>query len=855
MLHPQDCRFWKVALQAGLVDEARLRACWAMIPDEKRTADAIDRRLARRLVECGLMTRWQAQQLLSGIKPQALTFDKYVIEDLLGQGGMGRVYLARDRMLRRRVALKLLSRERMKNPRALARFRREAWVGAQLQHENLVRVYDAGEEGGQQFLVMEYIEGKTISQILTDRGPLPAALAARLARQVALGLEHARMKGLVHRDVNPMNILLDRSGTAKLTDMGLAIDLDEQGDAVTRDGATVGTFDYISPEQARHSRSIDIRSDIYSLGCTLFQMLTARVPFPLPSLPEKLYAHQMLDPEPIESLVAGVPRELEAIVRRMMAKRPEDRFATPAELAGWLETYQCGPVALAEIESSPEVAILIDTQPKPSSAGPEIAPEAAPTVVGAEAPHMVGGEPGTSRPGGPRSIPEGSFSGDLPGEPVLFSSIDIGPEPSLADSALMARRSGSSEFPTRPRQVAWLAIPVILAVLLILTRTYWPVVGSPNSAGSPNGFSKGTARSIESLPDLAVHWLDDPDGIPQAVPSLREALRLAVDKNAEVRLHSSEPMRISPEDVLSINGRVTIRAGEGASPVLQVGRGRTRPLLEVGLNGAVALIGLTIELDGEGEGPLPRSLIESVGELRVDHCALRATGEDRSVAAMHVSGRKMTLTNSTLIGFDVPVRVDAVGDSQNVLRNCLLTRDAQPGESLSQRWGLSITRSPAGGVGARTVEIDHCTLIGLGLMCAQGFNDEEPLTVSVESSVVQAQALIMWTATQTPFPVGMGWAGESNLYSISAVDSWIASDPNDPQSASVAENPTSLESWRRIVSSEVGTQTLSAPFSRDESDSVEQSPPTEFVLAGSAGKDRGIRLRELGPPVRGWQTE
>src|SRR5690606_13547665 len=148
MLQPQDCRFWRAALQTGLIDEARLRPCWEGIPAEKRDADAIDRRLARKAVEAGLMTRWQAQQLLVGVRPQSLIYNKYVIEDIIGQGGMGRVYRARDRALRRPVALKVLSKERMNNPRALARFRREAWVGAQLQHENLVRVYDAGEEAG-----------------------------------------------------------------------------------------------------------------------------------------------------------------------------------------------------------------------------------------------------------------------------------------------------------------------------------------------------------------------------------------------------------------------------------------------------------------------------------------------------------------------------------------------------------------------------------------------------------------------------------------------------------------------------------------------------------------------------------
>src|SRR5262249_36269163 len=191
--------------------------------------------------------------------------DRYLLVDLIGHGGMGRVYLARDTRLSRYVALKILSPERMNNPRAIARFQREARVGAQLQHEHLVRIYDEGEAGGKCYLVMEYIEGKNIGAIIAENGPIPPATAARLAQQVALGLEHAQQKGLIHRDVNPFNILVTRDGIAKLTDLGLAIDQTDQAQ-VTREGATVGTFDYVSPEQARHSHSVDTRSDIYSLG-------------------------------------------------------------------------------------------------------------------------------------------------------------------------------------------------------------------------------------------------------------------------------------------------------------------------------------------------------------------------------------------------------------------------------------------------------------------------------------------------------------------------------------------------------------------------------------------------------------
>ncbi|SIO56161.1 serine/threonine protein kinase [Singulisphaera sp. GP187] len=257
---------------------------------------------------------------------------------------MGRVYLAKDSRLNRRVALKILSPERVNNPRAIARFQREARVGAQLQHENLVRIYDEGESDGKCYLVMEFIAGKTIGSMIAEHGPLPPSTAARLTRQIAMGLEHAHQKGLIHRDVNPYNIMVTTDGTAKLADLGLAIDLAEQV-PVTRDGATVGTFDYISPEQARHSHSVDTRSDIYSLGCTLYHMLAGQVPYPSPSLPEKLFGHQAAEPESLTALVPEIPEGLAEVVRMMMRKQPDDRFANPLEVARALEPFVGEPIS------------------------------------------------------------------------------------------------------------------------------------------------------------------------------------------------------------------------------------------------------------------------------------------------------------------------------------------------------------------------------------------------------------------------------------------------------------------------------------------------------------------------------
>ena len=229
-------------------------------------------------------------------------------------------------------------------------------MGAQLQHENLVRIYDFGESTGRYYLAMEYIEGQTIATAIADRGPMPPATAVRLVRQVADGLDHIHRKGLVHRDVNPFNILVTHEGIAKLADLGLAIAVAED-DRITRDGATIGTFDYIAPEQARDSRAADARSDIYSLGCTLYHMCSGQVPFPGPSLPEKLLGHQALEPAPLCRMVPGIPEGLGEIVRRMMKKVPAERYATPMEVALALGPYEVdhvgAPVRAAAAPAAP----------------------------------------------------------------------------------------------------------------------------------------------------------------------------------------------------------------------------------------------------------------------------------------------------------------------------------------------------------------------------------------------------------------------------------------------------------------------------------------------------------------------
>jgi tRNA A-37 threonylcarbamoyl transferase component Bud32 len=273
------------------------------------------------------------------------TLGNYEILGWLGEGGMGQIFKARNRRLRREVAVKVIRPQQLANPETLERFRREARATASLAHPNIVQVYDAAETDGLHYLVMEYVPGKDLGELLIDRGPLPPALACEYIRQASLGLQHAHERNLIHRDIKPANLLLAADGTqVKLLDLGVArVQIPDAPESslsdLTQTGAVMGTPAYLAPEQARHPRHADIRADIYSLGCTLYHLLTGQVPFPGVTLAEVVLQHQLEEPPPIDQWRAGIPADLQVILRKMMAKRPEDRYQIPADVADALAPF------------------------------------------------------------------------------------------------------------------------------------------------------------------------------------------------------------------------------------------------------------------------------------------------------------------------------------------------------------------------------------------------------------------------------------------------------------------------------------------------------------------------------------
>ena len=257
----------------------------------------------------------------------------YRLDKFVGGGGMGAVFKALDTTLDRIVAVKVLAGHQSADEEMLRRFRNEAQSAARLNHENIGLVHAVGSSNGWHFIVFEYIEGTNLRDLVRQRGPLTVAAVVDISMQIAAALDHACHRDVTHRDIKPSNILLTPEGRAKLVDMGLARLQHIAGEQdLTVSGITLGTFDYISPEQARDARSADIRSDLYSLGCTMFFMLVGKAPFAEGTMVQKLLQHQQEIPPEISDLRTEVPRRLVSVVHKLMSKRPEDRFQHPAAL-------------------------------------------------------------------------------------------------------------------------------------------------------------------------------------------------------------------------------------------------------------------------------------------------------------------------------------------------------------------------------------------------------------------------------------------------------------------------------------------------------------------------------------------
>ncbi|MDB5307073.1 MAG: serine/threonine protein kinase [Gemmataceae bacterium] len=345
--------------------------------------------LMRHLIQTRRITLYQLRKVIHG-KSSELFIGPYIVLDKLGEGGMGRVYRARQTRLGRVVAIKVVRAHLLSNPIVRGRYEREVLAAAALSHPNIVSVFDAGVDDGRYYLEMEFVDGIDLARLIRAHGVLSVPEACEYLRQAALGLHHAHEQGFVHRDIKPSNIVVSgerhvpaatEPACVKILDMGLvrAVGFEEEagGTDLTRDGTVVGTPDYMAPEQAKNSSTVDRRADLYSLGGTFYFLLTGKPPFPVGSPIEKILKHQLDPPPPLQAARPDVPAGLAQIVARLMAKKPADRFATAGDLANALAPLTRFTSGAEEIRARPAPntgALAAETLPPSSITVPPLLP-------------------------------------------------------------------------------------------------------------------------------------------------------------------------------------------------------------------------------------------------------------------------------------------------------------------------------------------------------------------------------------------------------------------------------------------------------------------------------------------------
>ena len=341
-------------VDSGLMSADEVQAFIDGLGPENRPTTSED--LAKLLFQRKKLTKFQAQAIYQG-KSKGLIVGNYLVLDKIGQGGMGYVYKARHKRMKRVVALKVLPSAMTKTPEAVQRFQREVEVVAKLEHPNIVTAFDADEADGVHFLVMQYVKGSDLAALIREKGTLSVAKALDYLIQAGRGLDYAHAQGVIHRDIKPANLLLDDKGTVKILDMGLARLEQEVGpldstDAanLTQSGQVMGTVDYMPPEQSMDTHGADHRADIYSLGCTLYYLLAGRSVFAGDTLAQKIMAHRERPAPSLRALRSDVPEELDAVFQKMLAKRPEDRHAKMSAVLAELEA--CRAVIVDGIEET-----------------------------------------------------------------------------------------------------------------------------------------------------------------------------------------------------------------------------------------------------------------------------------------------------------------------------------------------------------------------------------------------------------------------------------------------------------------------------------------------------------------------
>jgi len=527
------------------------------------------------------------------------TLDHFILEDFVGVGGMGTVFRARDTMLNRTVAVKVLSGDQARDGETRKRFRNEAQSAARLDHENIARVFYIGEARDLPYIVFEFIEGVNLRDLVGRRKTIPLSDAVSYTLQIAGALAHASSRDVVHRDVKPSNILITPEGRAKLVDMGLARlhALDPNQADLTASGVTLGTFDYISPEQARNPRNVDVRSDIYSLGCTLYYMLAGRPPFPEGTMLQKLLQHQGEAPPDPSDINPDVPPEATRIVQKMMAKDPQQRYQSPTELisdlmllGGNLGLRSAGPAGLVWVAPeairtpwwerhlpwlAPVAALLA------AVAALEFRPSADP--LAGDGPRTVVAD-GKGSPSNVPPVTKGSGSDPVRTKGTEPTDAGSGTKTPPTKGATKTPGTGSGETPPDNGTSG---------------KTEDPRTTPANPPGKSETTTPETAPSEVVAPLTTGFAVKHKDGVKLYATLAAAYASCRQDDQLEIELRFDGPRVERP---LTLEKQVTLKAAEGRRPILSflhdASRGRepgTHMLTVVG--GPVTVIGVALEME------------------------------------------------------------------------------------------------------------------------------------------------------------------------------------------------------------------------------------------------------------------
>lgn len=421
---------------------------------------------ADELVRRGVLTHYQAVQLLQG-KWDHFAIGPFKILERLGFGAVSNVYLCERPVTHGRVAVKVLTKLLAADPTMVQRFYREARAAGLLDHPNIVRAHDVDQAGQEHFMVMDFVDGSSIQDIVQHSGPMDVVRSAHYIRQAALGLQYAHEKSLVHRDIKPGNLLIDRQGQVKILDMGLAR-FEEEGGMLTQGGVVLGAPEYLAPEQAIDSHNVDTRADVYGLGGTFYFMLTGQPPYAEEkTLARKLLAKQERDPRPIAMFRADVPQELVAVIERMMARDPKRRFPTPGAVAEALAPWTATPIPPPPEKEMPQLSAAalapVHPAPAPASASAEAPPKVPPEHITAPATHHPAAALTRHAPPEDRSIvppPAGDESTAVEAHPS---------QPGLATAAKPARSRHKKRSRARTRRSPFSFWSIVLVIALLVS--------------------------------------------------------------------------------------------------------------------------------------------------------------------------------------------------------------------------------------------------------------------------------------------------------------------------------------------------------------------------------------------------